>query len=105
MIEEILKEVEHDDYLKVARDVANYHHEKWDGSGYPCGLKGYDIPLSARIMAITDVFEALISERPYKKGYSYEKSIEIIKEGSGKHFDPVIVDVFLSVIEDIKRVG
>ncbi len=105
MIEEILKEVEHDDYLKVARDVANYHHEKWDGSGYPCGLKGYDIPLSARIMAITDVFEALISERPYKKGYSYEKSIEIIKEGSGQHFDPVIVDVFLSVIEDIKRVG
>ena len=105
MIEEILREVEHDDYLKVARDVANYHHEKWNGTGYPCGLAGNDIPLPARIMAITDVFEALISERPYKKSFSYEKAIEIIKEGSGQHFDPIIVTAFLNVIEEIKSVG
>ena len=105
MIEEILKEVEHDDYLKIARDVANYHHEKWNGTGYPCGLAGNDIPLPARIMAITDVFEALISERPYKKSFSYEKAIEIIKEGSGQHFDPIIVAAFLNVIDEIKSVG
>ena len=105
MIEEILKEVEHDDYLKVARDVANYHHEKWNGTGYPCGLAGNDIPLPARIMAITDVFEALISERPYKKSFSYEKAIEIIKEGSGQHFDPIIVTAFLNVLDEIKSVG
>lgn len=105
MIEEILREVEHDDYLKVARDVANYHHEKWNGTGYPCGLAGTDIPLPARIMAITDVFEALISERPYKKSFSYEKAVEIIKEGSGQHFDPIIVAAFLNVIDEIKNVG
>jgi len=105
MIEEILREVEHDDYLKVARDVANYHHEKWNGTGYPCGLAGTDIPLPARIMAITDVFEALISERPYKKSFSYEKAVEIIKEGSGQHFDPIIVAAFLNVIDEIKSVG
>lgn len=105
MIDEILQKVEHYDYLSVAKDVAHYHHEKWDGSGYPCGLKGSSIPLAARIMAVADVFDALLSERPYKNGFSFEKSVEIIRNESGTHFDPVVVDAFLDAIDEIKAVG
>ncbi|MCV2232623.1 HD domain-containing phosphohydrolase [Paracholeplasma manati] len=82
-------------FLKMASEIARYHHEKWDGTGYPEGLKGEDIPLSARIVAIADVFDALISERYYKPKYSFEESKRIILESSGKHFDPVIVEAFL----------
>jgi putative two-component system response regulator len=82
-------------FLKMASEIARYHHEKWDGSGYPEGLKGNDIPLSARIVAIADVFDALISERYYKPKYSFQESKRIILESSGTHFDPIIVDAFL----------
>lgn len=82
-------------FLKMAAEIARYHHEKWDGSGYPEGLKGVSIPLSARIVALADVFDALISERYYKPKYSFEESKRIILEASGKHFDPVIVEAFL----------
>ena len=81
-------------YLRMARDIALSHHEKFDGTGYPLGLKGEDIPLCGRIVALADVYDALTSKRVYKPAFSHEKSRSIILEGSGKHFDPAIVDAF-----------
>ena len=88
-----------DNYLKESIEMAHYHHEKWDGSGYPTGIKGEEIPLSARIMAVADVFDALVAERVYKKPFTYEKAMAIITEGSGKHFDPVVVEAFCHISE------
>ena len=85
---------ENSGYLQEARNLAHYHHERWDGKGYPDGLSGTDIPLSARIMAVADVFDALVSKRSYKDGFSYEKAMSIILEERGTHFDPAIVDAF-----------
>jgi len=85
------------DFIEMGILIADSHHEKFDGTGYPAGLKGQDIPLAARIMAIADVYDALRSKRSYKDGFSHEKSCEIIYEGSGKHFDPVIADAFKKV--------
>ena len=82
------------EFLSHAAIVAVSHHEKWDGSGYPYGLKGEDIPLIGRMMAIVDVYDALVSERPYKKAFSHEIAVEIIVGDAGKHFDPILVDVF-----------
>jgi putative two-component system response regulator len=82
-----------------AKIFAGFHHEKWNGSGYPLGLVGQEIPLQGRLMAIADVYDALISPRPYKKGFLHEKAVSIIKEGKGTHFDPILVDVFMSVVE------
>ena len=84
-------------YLNESIEMASFHHEKWDGSGYPNHLKGEEIPLSARIMAVADVFDALIAERVYKKGFPYEKAMAIITEGAGKHFDPDIVEAFTHI--------
>ncbi|MDD3172909.1 MAG: HD domain-containing protein, partial [Herbinix sp.] len=84
-------------------EIAEGHHEKWDGSGYPYGKCGSEIPLSARIVAIADVFDALTSKRPYKEAFPFDKSVEIIAEGKGSHFDPKIVDVFLENRELIKE--
>jgi len=81
-------------FLQNAKLFAGSHHEKWDGTGYPRELKGTDIPLQGRIMAIADVYDALVSERPYKKAFLHEEAVEIIKNGSGKHFDPELVNVF-----------
>ncbi len=83
-------------YFKTAMEITHYHHEKYDGSGYPEGLVGNEIPLSARIVAIADVFDALTSERPYKSAYSFEEALELIKAGSGQHFDPEIVAILLN---------
>jgi len=83
------------EFIKLGLEISRYHHEKWDGSGYMQEFTGDDIPLSARIMALSDVYDALRSKRVYKEGFSHEKSIGIIKEGRGTHFDPVLVDVFL----------
>lgn len=82
--------------LSMGVDVIQYHHEKWDGSGYPNGIKGEYIPLSGRIMAVVDVYEALRSERVYKKAYSHRNSCSIIADGKGTHFDPLLVDTFLN---------
>jgi len=82
-------------YLKPALDIPLYHHERWDGSGYPEGLKGKDIPLAARIFALIDVWDALLSNRPYRKAWQREKVMEYIQSQAGKHFDPEIVPVFL----------
>jgi putative two-component system response regulator len=82
------------DFLNMAIEIANYHHEHWDGSGYPEGLSGESIPLSGRLMALADVFDALISKRVYKPAFSYDEAIRIIREGSGSHFDPAVVEAF-----------
>jgi response regulator RpfG family c-di-GMP phosphodiesterase len=90
--------------FELGREIAENHHEKWDGSGYPNGLKGEEIPLSARIVAVADVFDALTSRRPYKEPFSLDLAFQLISEGSGKHFDPEIVRVFLNnkfVITDL----
>ena len=87
--------------VALARSIAITHHEKWDGSGYPNGLKGYDIPLEGRIAAIADVFDALTSERPYKKAWTVEEAVELLKEQSGKHFDPELVELFIQELPKI----
>ena len=87
------------DYLRPALDIPYCHHEKWDGSGYPRGIKGKQIPLAARIFAVVDVFDALTSDRPYRKAWSKEKTLDLVREESGKHFDPEIVEVFINIME------
>ena len=106
VIEHAMKMVSEEDspYLKEADNLAMYHHEKWNGSGYPVGLKGEEIPLSARIMAVADVFDALVSKRSYKDGLSYEKAMEIIEAGSGSHFDPAIVHAFAEAGDKVREV-
>ncbi len=86
-------------YLASAMPIPKYHHEKWDGSGYPYGLKGEEIPLPARIFTIIDVWDALLNERPYKKAWTKEKSIGYLKESAGSHFDPRVVDAFLEIVQ------
>ena len=95
---------ENSGYLKEAMNLAHYHHEKWNGAGYPCGLKGEEIPLSARIMAVADVFDALVSRRSYKDGFPFEKAMAIIQEGSGSHFDPRIAQAFLDASDEVRAV-
>lgn len=92
-------------FLRYAREIAYSHHEKWDGTGYPQGLKGESIPLSGRIMAIADVYDALITERVYKSRFSHTKAVSIIKEGKGTHFDPVITDCFLSIHNSFRQIA
>ncbi len=90
--------------LQIGEVIALTHHEKWDGSGYPAGLKGEEIPLSGRIVAIVDVFDALCSVRPYKDAYSLEESLVIIHNGSGNHFDPAVVDAFFEILDEIRTI-
>lgn len=93
--------VRHSTWLAEAKKVVHSHHEKYNGSGYPNGLQGEDIPLSARIFAIADVFDALTSTRPYKQAFSLEKALNIMKEGSGSHFDPVLLAAFEKLVSDL----
>lgn len=90
--------------MEMARQVAISHHEKWDGSGYPKGLSGNKIPLVGRITALADVFDALTSERPYKKAWTVDEAVSFIKEQSGKHFEPSLVDIFVSHFDDICKI-
>jgi putative two-component system response regulator len=90
--------------LKMAKEIALNHHEKWDGSGYPNGLKGEEIPLSARIIAIADVFDALTTARPYKKAWTVEKAVDFIDENAGTHFDPNLIPVFHRVLPEILKI-
>lgn len=92
-------------FLSLAKEIAHWHHEKWDGTGYPDGLAGDAIPISARLMAIADVFDALISVRPYKPAMSYTAARDIIVEGRGKHLDPRIVDAFLACFEGFTAIA
>ncbi|MFC2035962.1 HD domain-containing phosphohydrolase [Chloroflexota bacterium] len=98
---EILKDASAD-FIQLAEVIALSHHEKWDGSGYPQGLKGLDIPLAGRIVALADVFDALTSERPYKIPFPLEKALAIIEEGHGSHFDPELVNAFFAIEDEIK---
>ncbi len=94
-----------DSYLiNMAETIAMTHHEKWDGSGYPNGIAGNDIPIVGRITAIADVFDALTSKRPYKDAFSVEKSFQIIRESSGTHFDPKVVEAFFAVQKEIREI-
>lgn len=95
IVKQILEDIEEADFVKVAENVAHYHHEKWDGSGYPDGLSGEEIPIEARIMALADVFDALVSIRCYKEAYTYDKAFSIIEESIGTHFDPKLGKMFL----------
>ncbi len=88
-------------FIKMGEIIALTHHEKWDGSGYPNALKGTEIPIAGRITAIVDVFDALLSKRPYKKAFSLEKTLAIINEGRGTHFDPEVVDAFFAIQDEI----
>jgi putative two-component system response regulator len=92
-------------FLTIAKEIAYSHQEKWDGSGYPLGLKGEAIPLSARLMAVADVYDALISDRVYKKGMSHDEAVAIMREGRGAHFDPDILDAFLSMQDEFQAIA
>jgi putative two-component system response regulator len=88
-------------YLQTGRIIAKTHHEKWDGSGYPLGLENKKIPIEGRITAVADVFDALTTKRPYKKAITSDEAFQILLEGRGSHFDPNLVDAFLSIKEEI----
>lgn len=92
-------------FLTLAKEIAYSHHEKWDGSGYPEGFVGNDIPVSARIMAVADVYDALITKRVYKDAFPHEKAVKIIIAGKGSHFDPDIVDAFINVADDFHKIA
>jgi putative two-component system response regulator len=92
-------------FLRYAREIAYTHHEKWDGSGYPENLSGEDIPVIGRLMALADVYDALISKRVYKPPFPHKKAISIISEGKGKHFDPEMVDAFLELQDAFRQIA
>ena len=92
-------------FLQYAKEIAYGHHEKWDGSGYPQGLSGEDIPISARLMAVADVYDALISRRVYKEGMPHEQAVQIILDGKGTHFDPHIIEAFVVLHETFKEIA
>ena len=104
IIQEIFKDMDDKEFLNIAYDVTRYHHEKWNGNGYPEGLVGKEIPFSARIMAIADVFDAISAKRCYRDAMPLEKCFAIIKEGKGVDFDPVLTDLFLNAKEKVEKV-
>jgi putative two-component system response regulator len=97
VIDSIISETGNEFFLQSAKLFAGHHHERWDGTGYPHGLKGAEISLQGRIMAIADAYDALVTARPYKEALPHESAVKIIRESSGTHFDPEVVDVFLKV--------
>lgn len=103
MIRDNMSQMVSEDFLKVACDMAQYHHEKWNGKGYPEGLKGEEIPLTARILAVTDVYDALVSERQYKKGMTIDEAFAIMEKDRGENFEPEILDVFFDLREELER--
>ncbi len=105
IVENAIRQYQQSTIMMRAQNIAHFHHEKWDGSGYPNGLKGDEIPLEARLMALADVYDALISRRVYKEAFSYETSENIIIEGRGTHFDPMLVDAFVEIKEQYKKIA
>jgi len=93
------------DFLRFAKEIAYSHQERWDGNGYPEGLGGDDIPIPARLMAVADVYDALVSRRVYKQGMSHDEALLILAEGKGSHFDPDVVDAFLEIGDDVRRIA
>jgi putative two-component system response regulator len=104
IIEKIEAIAKDSDFLKYAKIFVSSHHEKWDGTGYPRGLKGKEIPLLGRIMAIADVYDALVSDRPYKMAFTHEEAAKIIICCKEEHFDPVLVDSFIGAEEEFRRI-
>lgn len=104
IVREVLAGVEETEYIEIASDVSSFHHEKWNGKGYPFNKQGEDIPLSARIMAVADVFDALVSERCYKKAMPLEKAFTIIEEEAGEQFDPILARLFIDSRKDVERI-
>jgi putative two-component system response regulator len=102
-IKRIMQNAEDHAFLRHALLIAGTHHEKWDGTGYPAGLKGKDIPLEGRLMAVADVYDALISVRSYKKAFTSEEANKMIEDGAGTHFDPVLIEVFRKVASEFAR--
>lgn len=98
----IYKDMEHNDFINMAIDIAHFHHENWDGTGYPKKLKGIDIPLSARIVRVVDVFDSMLSERAYRKAYPLEEVLTHIEKGAGTLFDPEIVRIFMKIYRNLK---
>jgi putative two-component system response regulator len=107
IVEEMMKAVKDEDsiYLIHCRDIAYCHHERYDGKGYPRGLKGTDIPLSARIASLSDVYDALVCARVYKEALPFEEAIRIITEGKGSQFDPVLTDAVVQIQERFKEIS
>ena len=105
LIESLQNKVPNQTFLEYAKILAHRHHERWDGTGYPDQLKGEEIPLQARMMAIADVYDALISNRPYKVAFSHEEAMRNIAQGRGTQFDPDLVDLFLGLSDEIKEVS
>lgn len=103
MLQQLYDRNESNEFLKMAIDIARYHHEWWDGTGYPMGLKGEEIPLAARIVAVVDVYDALVGKRCYKDSYSHKESMDIINQEAGSHFDPKIIEIFNKVQNQLKR--
>ncbi|MBQ3836412.1 MAG: HD domain-containing protein [Treponema sp.] len=103
IVHEVLDDNSDPEYVKIAAEIALCHHEKWNGSGYPQQLEGLDIPVCARIMALADVFDALVSMRCYKEPFSCDEAFQIIQDASGKHFDPVLVDCFMKIRPKIEK--
>lgn len=103
IIDRILSGIENEEKVTVAKDIATYHHEKWNGTGYPFGKSGEEIPLCARIMAVADVFDALVAKRCYKESMPIEKAYDIIMGDAGKHFDPEVVDAFVAIRPQIEE--
>ena len=98
----IIENVEDEYFIQIAENMAHYHHERWNGTGYPASLNGEEIPLEARIMALADVYDALVSERCYKPRLSFEEAANIIRAGMGTHFDPALADVFEACREELE---
>ena len=103
IIDQVLKGIETEEFLTIAKNIAKYHHERFDGSGYPSHLKGNEIPIEARVMAIADVFDALCSERPYKKYKTPEEAAVIIEESMGSHFDPHLYSIFKACFPQLRE--
>ena len=98
------RELRNNPMVKIAADIALAHHERWDGFGYPSGLKGEEIPVGARLMAVADVYDALVSHRPYKEAYSHQFAVDEITAAKGSQFDPDVVDAFLAIADDLPRI-
>ena len=105
VLERAEKKLSFRSFLSIGVQLALSHHERWDGQGYPFGLKGEEIPLSARIMALVDVYDALRSKRCYKESFSHEESVEIISKGRGTQFDPIIIDAFLRIKNEFMNIS
>ena len=104
IIRDIFRNLRDEDYRRTAFEVARYHHEKWNGKGYPDGLSGKDIPLCARIMSVADVFDAVSERRCYREAMPLDKCFEIIENGSGKDFDPLIAEIFIDIRDKVEKV-